>query len=61
MSLKIDLAIKKAKEKVNRSIEDSIDKKDMEELAFFAARMITKRTRLGYGVSDNGQEKSKLS
>ena len=60
MSLKIDLAIKKAKEKVNRSIEDSIDKKDMDELASFAANMITKRTRLGYGVSDNGQEKSKL-
>ena len=60
MSLKIDLAIKKAKEKVNRSIEDSIDKKDMEELASFAANMITKRTRLGYGVSANGQEKSKL-
>ena len=51
---------KKAKEKVNRSIEDSIDKKDMEELASFAANMITKRTRLGYGVSANGQEKSKL-
>lgn len=55
-STKISLAIDKLKKKT----EIKLSLEDMNYLGRFIANMIRKRTRLGYGVKDNGEARYKL-
>lgn len=64
MSLKISAKNGQGFDKVKldavKKVTDSIKKNDLQRLGDFVADMIRKRTRLGYGVSETGGERSKL-
>jgi len=65
MSLKIkannsSVGIDALKKKIVSQVVDSIDSQDMTMLGKFIANMIKVRTRLGFGVRENGVEREKL-
>ncbi len=57
---KIDLKFDKIKKKVVSNVKMCMKTSDIEPLGKFAKEMIQRRTRLGYGVSNNGNERERL-
>ena len=58
MSVKVD--VKRFTDKIEKLLGESVSAKLMRPVAQELAKIIVKRTRLGYGVSSNLAEKSKL-
>ena len=52
--------IKKIRKKLEKVRNDATNKTFMKSLGEFVANLIRKRTRLGYGVDDQGEKKKKL-
>lgn len=53
--------LKKIIDKLSKTVEKSLDRFSMQDVGDFAASLIVKRTRLGYGVEENFGEKKKLA
>lgn len=47
--------------KLSKTVQESVNRIAMQKVGDFAALLIVKRTRLGYGVEDNFNEKKKLA
>lgn len=57
---KAQLSLKKIMTNMKRAIDDGISRKAIMPTGLFIVSLIQKRTRLGYGVSQNGGDKKRL-
>ena len=56
----INIVLDKLKPSIVKKTIGSVDSNDLLRICKFVADMILKRTRLGYGVRDNGEKREKL-
>lgn len=53
--------LNKILKRLSKTVQETIDRVTMQKVGDFAALLVLKRTRLGYGVSSNYSEKKKLA